>query len=332
MAMFLLSWLLLYVLLAGFRGYRVLQREGQRSTQTIRNVLLSSVLFSGAIVLSLAMPLFIESPVTWMSHTHTSQNDMLHRLTELLQVSRVQWLILLFLLFILSVAWGPLLYRWYQMRAWFRFVRHASFEGKVDQDLLIDEANVFRGTIVLIPGAWSGLVGVFRPTLFLGKELLVSLSPHELYALLAHEEAHRRQRDTLTQSLLMYLCRLLPFIGESLFALWSQRAETDSDCFAAQTVQDPLIVASALLKVSRLQQQDRRVMSSFAGMAPSVVSFTQYSCLETRIQALIAMDTHAPKQEEKERSAYLLYTAFIVLLLQSPLHHIIEYFISLLHM
>lgn len=107
-----------------------------------------------------------------------------------------------------------------------------------------------------IPHAFPivAVVGILRPRLFVAEQVLLTLTPEELSATVAHEYGHLRARDNLKRGLLR-ACRdaLLIPVGNSVERSWSAAAESAADEYAAETSADvALNLASALVKIARM--------------------------------------------------------------------------------
>ena len=107
-----------------------------------------------------------------------------------------------------------------------------------------------------IPHAFPivAVVGILRPRLFVAEQVLVTLTPEELAATVAHEYGHLQARDNLKRGLLR-ACRdaLLIPVGDSVEKSWSAAAESAADEYAAETNPDvALNLASALVKIARM--------------------------------------------------------------------------------
>jgi Zn-dependent protease with chaperone function len=107
-----------------------------------------------------------------------------------------------------------------------------------------------------IPHAFPiiAVVGVLRPRLFVAEQVLLTLTPEELAATVAHEYGHLRARDNLKRGLLR-ACRdaLLIPVGNSVEKSWSVAAESAADEYAAEIGSDvALSLASALVKIARM--------------------------------------------------------------------------------
>ena len=107
-----------------------------------------------------------------------------------------------------------------------------------------------------IPHAFPivAVVGILRPRLFVAEQVLLTLTPEELAATVAHEYGHLRARDNLKRGLLR-ACRdalLIPVVN-SVEKSWSAAAESAADEYAAEISSDvALNLASALVKIARM--------------------------------------------------------------------------------
>jgi len=139
-----------------------------------------------------------------------------------------------------------------------------------------------RDLLVVDMGAPLALTaGLIDPRIFLSRGLLDALSPAELAAVLAHEQAHRRRRDAVRQLAAEVLSRLhLPPIRRRLLADLSLASERACDEEAVLASNDRLCVAGTLLKVARLNTTHRLSMDA---LLPTMIG----ADLEARIEALL---------------------------------------------
>lgn len=134
---------------------------------------------------------------------------------------------------------------------------------------------------VLVPGAprLCHAVGILDRRVILSGAFGERLGSPALGAALAHEYAHLRRRDPLALALLeLGSLFLLPGVGRRARALFQVAAEEACDAEAALELNDPLLVAEALVEVARLQRAlplTVGVMAAFGEQA-----------LERRVRAL----------------------------------------------
>jgi Zn-dependent protease with chaperone function len=99
-----------------------------------------------------------------------------------------------------------------------------------------------------------GVIGVFRPRVFVANSVLSALDESELAAAIDHENGHRAAYDNLKRGVLR-ACRdllILP-IGNRLDRAWAETAETAADEYAAaRNKAAALDLASALVKIGKL--------------------------------------------------------------------------------
>jgi beta-lactamase regulating signal transducer with metallopeptidase domain len=114
-------------------------------------------------------------------------------------------------------------------------------------------------------------VGIVRSLIILPASALMALSPEQLEAVLVHELAHVRRRD--------YLWNLVQTAVETLFffhpAVWwlgrrlRQQRELCCDDVAVQSCADPLIYATALLRLEERRRQPLSLAMALDGHRPS---------------------------------------------------------------
>ena len=125
-------------------------------------------------------------------------------------------------------------------------------------------------------------VGIVRSLVLLPASTLMALSPEQLEAVLAHELAHVRRAD--------YLWNLIQTMIETLFffhpAVWwigrrlRQQRELSCDDVAVQSCTDPLIYATALLRLE--EQRSQRL-----GLAMALDGHQSWSGLRIRIARIL---------------------------------------------
>jgi len=156
-----------------------------------------------------------------------------------------------------------------------------------------------RSTRISIPGidvptyAVNGapslfvVIGVLRPNVFVGREIIEKLSASEMAAAAAHEMAHVRAHDNLKQFLLdisrppSWLMRLgVPD------EVWLNTAELAADQAALADGNPPLQLASALLKAARLRTS---FTGDFGTSGLHLLPAHWGSRLESRVVYLVAL-------------------------------------------
>jgi len=182
-----------------------------------------------------------------------------------------------------------------------------------------------------------GVIGIFRPRVFVAAQVLTTLDEHEIAAAIDHENGHRESHDNLKRGLLR-MCRdlvILP-IGARLDAAWAETAERAADQYAAE--QDPtsaLDLASALVKIAKL------VPSGMTPVLPDGAYLVESGDdIASRILRLVDLaEGRAPRTHPFSPIFTLAGLAAIVAILILPLadrsvlsatHHVVETFVSAL--
>lgn len=137
---------------------------------------------------------------------------------------------------------------------------------------------------------FAGQVGFWNPELVISQGLINTLSPEQLTAVITHEQAHYRYRDTFWFFWLGWVKQMTSWLPNTN-TLWQELLllrEMRADAWAAQTV-DPLDLAEALL----LTVQSPFLDVDSPGLAVGVNSSSR---LEIRVNALIDLSTnpHTP--------------------------------------
>lgn len=154
-------------------------------------------------------------------------------------------------------------------------------------------------------------VGWVRPTILLSTGLINSLSAESLQAVLAHEHAHVRRRDTWLAALDRFAASMLPQrVAKPLLHQIHISRELACDTEAAQNA-EPLHIARALTEVARL----RTSQTSCA-----------HGTVEPRVVHLLSGTHHADR-------GILPLGLFVTALVAAgawPVHNIIEHILNIL--
>lgn len=171
-----------------------------------------------------------------------------------------------------------------------------------------------------IPGARAFVVGWPKPTVCIGEELDRALDRDAIAAVTAHEHAHRSHGDVLLRSLARLLAAThLPMVARPLLGALDLALEQACDERATDTVADPLLVADALLRATRLQRADGGELGGCASAS-----------LDARIEALCAVpsSTVLPPSLARAGGAFAMVLV-VAVLLNHEVHRVAE-FVSLL--
>lgn len=131
-------------------------------------------------------------------------------------------------------------------------------------------------------------VGLLRPRIVVSRGLVEQVSASELDAILAHEEAHSRNRDNLgllAVRVLSRCWRFIPAVGPAA-GRFGRAIELAADGSARRCTGDALLVAESVYHVACLVSR-RAVWAGGSGFAPGTVSaFAPEAGLTERVRAL----------------------------------------------
>jgi len=149
------------------------------------------------------------------------------------------------------------------------------------------------------------VAGVFRPCVFVGREIIEGFSEPEMAAAAAHEMAHIQAYDNLKQ-LLLEIVRppsWLMLLGVPDDA-WMDAADLAADRFALAAGNEPLHLASALLKVGRLRNSFASRLTVFGShLLPAHAG----PRLETRVTQLVAFADGDPDSYGRQLPRRFVY-------------------------
>ena len=130
------------------------------------------------------------------------------------------------------------------------------------------------------------VTGIFRPRIFVAREITEALSPDELRAALAHELAHVSSFDNLKQ-LLLKITRAPRWLKalHSADAEWTKASEIAADRNALAEGASVLDLSSALTKVGRLNRLPTVREAVASHLAPTACA----GSLESRVTCLSEM-------------------------------------------
>jgi beta-lactamase regulating signal transducer with metallopeptidase domain len=173
------------------------------------------------------------------------------------------------------------------------------------------EIEAMRAPVYRVENGASllAVTGIFRPTIFVAREITEALSHDELRAALAHEMAHVFSFDNLKQ-LLLKITRAPRWL-ESLHnadAEWTSAAEIAADHRALAEGASALELSSALIKVGRLRRPP-------AGREPLASRLTPDACsgsLESRVVRLSEILEGAETDPARARSGRHLLLPVVI--------------------
>jgi len=165
-----------------------------------------------------------------------------------------------------------------------------------------------------------------RPRILISTAAWSLLAADERRAVLAHERAHIEHGDTRWRFALSLLGALgLPGLGPNLLAVWVHASERLCDWRASFAVEEPTVVAQALVRLARASSTARtpRIAETLAFASPNAIG--------DRVEAILDAEPDgaalALRVAMALTAAAVAYAAATVLF-ASPLHHVFE---TLLH-
>lgn len=124
-------------------------------------------------------------------------------------------------------------------------------------------------------------IGVFKPSIYLSKGVIDNLSSDEIKALILHEAAHIKNKDSVTlwlASLLRDFLFYLP-ISHWLYKFLKDEKEASADDFVLNTLKSPFDLASAIVKVSKMSVLNKNYANA--------ILFSEQKNVEGRIKRLL---------------------------------------------
>ena len=235
-------------------------------TRTLHPIKLSRVYASALIVPPLASLWLVSAsllPVLWLGperwiqeHRAAHSSHLLSALTISLDPA-LSYAAISFASIALVVAAYAVVKGYFRIGRIVRRLEIDSEPAAPDRIRQVEEACERHGLsigLVVSRYPFSFVWGYFRSKLIVSTGLLNALTSEELGALLEHEAAHHTRRDNLSKWMLTicrYLSPVFPLTG-LLYRWWSEQVEMVCDEVAARRTNDPVEVAGALVRLTRL--------------------------------------------------------------------------------
>lgn len=180
-------------------------------------------------------------------------------------------------------------------------------------------ASAGRVRLIDDPAPIAFTFGLISPRIYLSRGLFRRLEHEELRGVFLHELHHMRRRDPLRFFAACFLKDAFFFIplGAYLYRRVRSASEAEADLSAARTMDEPLSLASALIKVARFNTAGTAVS---AGLASVGGADDPASTVEGRIRGLIegtGGKTPGPGRRAVILSVFI--SAFIAATLAYPL-------------
>ncbi len=175
--------------------------------------------------------------------------------------------------------------------------------------------------VLLVPASlpFCFTTGLRKPRIYIATAAWTRLGAGERDAVLAHELAHVRQGDLQQSLMLAGLAGLgLPGLSGEVRQLWHRATERLCDRLAAVAVGEPETVASALLQLAVLKQDQPHALA---------VAFGPTCAVTERVEAVLAGGSDGRKSGNALAALAIAATGALLVgavLGVDPLHHAIE--------
>lgn len=218
-------------------------------------------------------------------------------------------------------------------------ISHSVFVSSRRERLLVraglaapSSENSSRLTIVESESPILAVSGLLRPRLLISRSVLRALSPDELEAALAHENAHHAARDNAKRLLLLVAPDIFPFVRpfRSVESAWTRFAEwAADDQAAAGDSRRALALAAALVNVARMGSSPRLPFLSTSLVACDRDLSARVNRLLHAAPAAAAHSRTSPSL--RSASIFLLMVAAFLILAPATLSSVHELLELLLH-
>jgi len=113
--------------------------------------------------------------------------------------------------------------------------------------------------------------GLFKPCIYLSQGLIGTLNDKELEAVVLHEFAHIKRRDNLAIFGMLFLRNFLFVLplAHFLFTVYIREKENAADDYAVAEMKEPASLASAILRLARLNHLKKDPSPAYATFFPS---------------------------------------------------------------
>ena len=165
---------------------------------------------------------------------------------------------------------------------------------------------------------FSFVAGLLRPSVYVASCIWERLDDAERAAMVAHERAHAERGDVWKRSVLDLFALLgAPFLAAQVRDLWLAATERLRDADAAAVLGDPAPVASALVRVARLQSAQPVGSAAFVS-GPEALS--------DRVESVLASSGggRAPRWMPAAGLALVAFVLTLSVGFSDPLHHLLE--------
>ncbi len=168
--------------------------------------------------------------------------------------------------------------------------------------------------------------GIRSPRILISTASWGLLADDERRAVLAHEQAHIEHGDTRWRfALSLFGAFGVPGLGPSILSVWMHASERLCDWRASTCVEEPTVIAQALVRLARASSMARapRVAETLAFASPDAIA--------DRVEAILGAEPDGAALGVRALTAIALAAVVhgvATIFFASPLHHLLE---TLLH-
>jgi len=165
------------------------------------------------------------------------------------------------------------------------------------------------------------VLGIFKPEIFVSREVVQVLSPAELSAAIAHERAHVRSFDNLKQ-LLLKITRPPRWLGALSLtdAAWINASEVAADEAALAFGASPLDLSAALVKVARLTGRSTMNQAIASHFLPAVSESSMEARMSHLQELLEDKNSAVPAGTQKGKPRMLFSFGLLVIAYGACVH------------
>ncbi len=166
-------------------------------------------------------------------------------------------------------------------------------------------------TVLAVNDPLAFTAGLFEPRIYLSQGLIGTLNDRELEAVVLHEFAHIKRRDNLAIFSMLFLRNFLFVLplAHFLFNVYIREKENAADDYAVAEMKEPASLASAILKLARLNHLKRDPSPAYATFFPSRAT------AKSRITRLVGNEAPKRAREAANLALAAVVSALILLFL-----------------
>ncbi|GAB4119828.1 MAG: hypothetical protein Fur005_14600 [Roseiflexaceae bacterium] len=258
-----------------------------------------------------------DTPIGYvLAHIHA--NIINHLPIDTFLTTTIQTLAIAIVAALCLISWARYLYGSFLLS---RYLASAQLFTEQDHPALAIELGDTAATqrvripqLLLIdsPAPLALTTGIFRPRVYLSRQLLEMLTTDELLAVICHEWAHILRRDNLWNWAMRLLRDLLSFVPTTQIFWRSMIASQDEACdaLAVRMTGQPLVLARALVKVAAAWSKQHHPVVELAAASPFALAASDPTA---RVEQMIWIETEITPANHQAIWAYLLIAIALLL-------------------